>query len=68
MMPVVKRPRSEPPVSWQPERVPSERDTRPDIPVTAVSGYPPPQSALGIAWQRVLDRALASVGLQRRRA
>lgn len=59
MMPVVRRPTSDPPVSWQPERPALERDTRPDFPVP------------GVPWRAraraLLDRCLAVVGLQVRR-
>jgi hypothetical protein len=32
MMPVVRRPPSDPPGPWQPEKYPEERDTRPTLP------------------------------------
>jgi hypothetical protein len=55
-MHVVRKPLSEPPGPWQPERVPSVRDTRPDFPVP------------GIPWRgrarQAVDRVLAMFGLQ----
>lgn len=59
MMPVMRKPLSEPPVSWQPEVAPEMRDTRPDFKVPGV----PLRGRLML----LVDRALAAVGLQRMR-